>query len=229
MGPEATVLLMSRLIAGTDAQDDCDHVPLIVDSNTQVPSRIRALIDGDGEDPGPTLVTMARKLESYGADALIMPCNTAHNYADVIGNAVGIPFIDMLAETAATLSGMAGKPRLVGVLASPAVRLTGVLDRALAPRGLKAVYPDDDAATLSIIRAVKADGPSTDAARRLSDVARGLEHAGIDVLLIGCTEFSLLADRIEAQAPIVDTLDVLVQSALAFALPAAPSRNRAIG
>ena len=79
MGPEATVLLMSRIIARTPAADDRDHVPLFVDNNTQVPSRIAALIEGTGEDPGPVLADMARRLEANGAEALAMPCNTAHH------------------------------------------------------------------------------------------------------------------------------------------------------
>ena len=41
MGPEATVLLMQRLIAAVPARDDADHVPLLVDSNTRVPSTRR--------------------------------------------------------------------------------------------------------------------------------------------------------------------------------------------
>ena len=60
MGPQATVALMQRLIDAVPAADDRDHIPLIVDDNTQVPSRIAALINGAGTDPGPVLVQMAR-------------------------------------------------------------------------------------------------------------------------------------------------------------------------
>lgn len=48
MGPQATVLLMDKLIAAVRAADDRDHIPLIVDQNTQVPSRIQRLIEGAG-------------------------------------------------------------------------------------------------------------------------------------------------------------------------------------
>lgn len=41
MGPEATVELMSRLIAATPARDDSDHIPLLVDMNPQVPRASR--------------------------------------------------------------------------------------------------------------------------------------------------------------------------------------------
>ncbi len=64
------------------AQDDADHIPLIVDQNPQVPSRISHLIEGTGDDPGPVLADMARRLVAGGAEALAMPCNTAHHYAD---------------------------------------------------------------------------------------------------------------------------------------------------
>ena len=81
MGPEATILLMQRVLAAVPAQDDGDHIPLIVHQNPQVPSRIRRLIEGAGEDPAPVLIRMARDLQAAGAEALAMPCNTAHAYA----------------------------------------------------------------------------------------------------------------------------------------------------
>lgn len=66
MGPEATVDIMQRIIQATPANDDQDHLRLLVDNNPKVPSRIRALIEGTGEDPAPVLVQMARDLERWG-------------------------------------------------------------------------------------------------------------------------------------------------------------------
>ncbi|MDK2775377.1 MAG: aspartate racemase, partial [Tabrizicola sp.] len=62
MGPQATILLMQKVVDGIAAADDADHVPLLVDQNPQVPSRIRHLIESTGDDPGPVLVGMARRL-----------------------------------------------------------------------------------------------------------------------------------------------------------------------
>ena len=100
MGPQATVLLQQRLIEAVEAADDCDHVPLLVDMNPQVPSRLSYILKGEGEDPGPALANMARRLEDAGAEALAMPCNTAHHFAGAIRSAVDIPFIDMVSLTA---------------------------------------------------------------------------------------------------------------------------------
>ncbi|MEM6728701.1 MAG: aspartate racemase, partial [Pseudomonadota bacterium] len=55
MGPAATVLFMSRVIDAVEAKDDADHIPLLVDQNPQVPSRIGTLLEDGDEDPGPVL------------------------------------------------------------------------------------------------------------------------------------------------------------------------------
>ena len=115
MGPEATVLLMQRLLMAVGARDDADHIPLIVHQNPAVPSRIKSLIEERGEDPGPVLAQMARNLHVAGAEALAMPCNTAHAYAPQIISATPLPFLDLRAATVAAL-----QPGRVAMLASPA-------------------------------------------------------------------------------------------------------------
>ena len=79
---------MQKVLDAIPAVDDADHIPLLVDQNPQVPSRIRRLIEGTGEDPAPVLADMARRLVAGGAEALAMPCNTAHHYAPAIRSAV---------------------------------------------------------------------------------------------------------------------------------------------
>ena len=81
MGPEATVELMRRVTARTRAEDDADHVHLLVESNPKIPSRIAHLLEGTGDDPLPEILRVARNLQGAGAEALAMPCNTAHHYA----------------------------------------------------------------------------------------------------------------------------------------------------
>lgn len=226
MGPEATVLLMQRVIAATPAQDDADHIPLLVDQNPQVPSRIAALIEGTGADPGPVLVAMARRLEEAGAEALAMPCNTAHHYAAQLAGSVGIPFLDMITLAAEQAEEQSATGDPVGVLASPAVRITGVLERALARRGRQVIYPDDEAELLRAIRSVKANGPNEEARAVLGAAAVELRDRGAQVQLLACTEFSLLGTDLAPDVQILDTLDVLVAAICAFARSARPSAPR---
>lgn len=209
MGPEATILLQQRVLATVAARDDADHIPLLIDMNPQVPSRIAHLIEGTGIDPAPVLVEMARRLEAAGATALAMPCNTAHHYATQITSAVCVPLLNMvdLAVSHATQSVAQGAG--LGILASPAVRLAGVFEPALERAGLTPLWPDDTDPMLAAIRDIKAHGPTPGTQRILSDTAHALAARGAALILVACSEFSLLAPGLRGPVPVLDTMDVL--------------------
>lgn len=211
MGPEATILFQQRLLDAVPAGDDCDHVPLLIDMNPQVPSRIAHLIEGTGGDPAPVLAAMARRLQAGGAEALAMPCNTAHSYSASITAAVDIPLLNMV-----TLSAERAGPGKIGILASPATRITGVFDTALAQVGATPVWPEDDAPLLHAIRIIKANGATLEAREILRAASEELLAAGAEVQLIGCSEFSLIAEAATPEARVIDTLDVLVAAVLVF-------------
>jgi aspartate racemase len=217
MGPQATVLLMQRLIDTTPAQDDADHIPLIVDQNPAVPSRIRFLLEGTGEDPAPTLAAMARRLQMAGAEALAMPCNTAHHFADTIRAATPLPFLDMVAASISAARSLAAGDTVIGILGSPALRRIGVFDRALAGSGLSPLWPEDDPALLAAIRHIKAGGPPDMPQAALRAASADLFRRGARVQLIACTEFSLIAEPTVTDALPLDTLDLLVRQIRDFA------------
>jgi aspartate racemase len=222
MGPEATVLLIQKIIEATPVQDDRDHIPMIVDNNPQVPSRIDALIHGTGENPGPVLQRMARDLEGAGAEALIMPCNTAHHYAGFIETDISIPFLNMISLTCEKLASELPTGSRVGILASPAVRLSNLFETEMARVGVEPVYASNDDALLRVIRMVKAGGPTQEAVDGLNAIARELEASGVAGILVACTEFSLLRKSIVASVPVTDSLDVITQAAVEFALGDSP-------
>lgn len=205
MGPAATVELMARVIRAVPAADDAGHVPLLVDQNPAVPSRIARLVEGRGEDPGPVLEMMALRLAGAGAQALAMPCNTAHHWVDRV-RAAGLPFLDMVALSVAAVAARAPGGR-VAILGSPALRIAAVHDAPCRDAGLDFAY----AADLDLIRAIKRDGatPATRAA-----FARLVAGQRADAVLVACTEYSLVT---APDARLIDTLDVLVAAIVAFA------------
>lgn len=217
MGPEATILLQQRLLKTVDARDDADHLPLLIDMNPQVPSRIAHLIERTGPDPSDTLASMARRLEAAGATALAMPCNTAHHYAPAIAGAVGIPFLDMVALSVdrAVRAVPAGR---IGFLASPAVRLAGVFDQALSRAGLTPLWPDDSDRMLAAIRSIKAHGATARATATLAEACAELVDKGASMIFVACSEFSLLAPGLSSAVPVLDTIDVLAEAVRDHAL-----------
>ncbi len=229
MGPEATVLLMQKVIHATPADDDADHVPLLVDCNTQVPSRIEALVEGTGASPAPVLVAMARRLEAMGCGALAMPCNTAHAYADDIRAAVAIPFLDMVDLAATALAAHLPEGGRVGMLGSTALRNVGLYEGPLGLRGLDVVYPARQAELMVALKAFKRRADDPQARASLHAAALDMVAEGAEALLVACTEFSLATDALPSTVPVVDALDALVAAVVEAGGSARIGRDRSVG
>lgn len=216
MGPQATAFFMERVIALTDTQDDQDHVPLYVDMNPQIPSRLQFLLDGTGAHPGPVLGQMANGLETQGAEALVMPCNTAHHYANFLTEAMNIPLLNMLELAALEMVEIIGKGGRVGMLASPATDSAKIFQSAFDAVGITAVYPKDAERVLALIRRIKAEGPSADMAAELSLFGQELKRRGAGGLLVGCSEFSIIGAGVKTDLPLRDTVDILARETIRF-------------
>jgi aspartate racemase len=218
MGPEATLDLMRRVLAKTPAQDDQDHIHLIVESNPKIPSRIAHLIEKTGADPAPELVRIAQNLERAGAEALAIPCNTAHAYAQSIRSAIAIPLLDMVQLTVAQIasSPTAGARRVqrVGLLASSAVLATELYAKAFADHGIAVVHPARQDDVMALIKAVKRGETGLEVQVALGRTALDLANQ-TDVLLVGCSELSVISGGITV--PFVDSLDVQAQAIVNFA------------
>jgi aspartate racemase len=111
MGPQATLLLMQKVIDAVPAVDDADHIPLLVDQNPQVPSRIRRLIEGTGDDPAPVLgrhgATPGRGRRRGAGDAL----QHRPSLCPAIRSAAKVPFIDMVHLSVTPSAKLAGSGR----------------------------------------------------------------------------------------------------------------------
>jgi aspartate racemase len=213
MGPEATVDLMQRVIRATPALDDADHIRMLVDNNPKIPSRIKALIEGTGESPGPCLAEMARKLESWGADFLAIPCNTAHFYLEEIRSAVTIPVLDMIELTAVAVTRENPGIRAVGVLAAVAVLKTGLYENAFGRRGVGVVYPPADAQTrlMAAIRTIKTGRYGAEEGTSLKAAADHLAADNAQALIVACTELSVIGQALDTEIRIFDAAQVLAE------------------
>lgn len=216
MGPAATILLQQRLVDATVARSDADHIRLLIDMNPQVPSRIDYLIHGKGPNPGPVLGQMAQALDDSTVDAIAMPCCTAHHFVQDIENAIHVPFLNMIELTAKTVANRIQAGGRVGILASPATEKIELFKKALDQVDLRVAYPDDANAILSTIGAIKSSGLTSGHLSTVQNAVDELVQSGVDAIIVGCSEFSLMSDQLSADLPIVDAVDVLVEGIISF-------------
>ena len=214
MGPAATILLQQRILDAVEVETDRGHLPLLIDMNTQVPSRIDYLIYGHGESPGPVLARMAQGLESNGVDIIVMPCCTAHHFAEEIGQSVSIPFLNMVQLAVCDSARLVSPGGSVGVLASPATMKINLFEKELQQYDLKVRYPEDMDAMLVAIKAIKKSGPGAVVVDSVQSAIRELEDAGAGAIIVGCSEFSLISGQLESAVPMVDAVDVLTTSVI---------------
>ncbi|HDZ35349.1 MAG TPA: amino acid racemase [Thermococcus sp.] len=216
MGPLATAELFRRIVEKTPAKRDQDHPRIIIYNNPKIPDRT-AFILGNGEDPRPELIESARKLESWGADFIIMPCNTAHFFAETIQKAVSIPLVSMVEETAREIEKMG--LRKAGLLATDGTIKGLVYHRALLGRGIQIAVPgekDQQLVMKAIYEGVKA-GNLELGRELLLEVARRLERR-VDGIIAGCTEVSVALKPNDLSVPLIDPLDVIAEKAVRLVL-----------
>lgn len=217
MGPEATVDLIQRIIRLTPALDDADHIRCIVDNNPKVPSRIKAIIEGGGEDPGPCMADMGRRLASWGADFLVIACNTAHYYHSAVQQAVNIPVINLIDLVANHVKENFPGQNKVGMLASPAVALTGLYTERFKPLGITDIWPDADhqAGLLNVIKEIKKGNTGSGVRADYVAVCESLRQQGAQLAIVACTELSALDETLPVD--FLDAAEILAREIVAVA------------
>jgi aspartate racemase len=214
MGPEATVELMARIIKATPAVDDIDHIRMLVDNNPKVPSRIKALIEGDGESPVPCLQDMARRLAAWGSDFLAMPCNTAHYYHRLIQEAVPIPILNMVDLAVREVMTQNPSAKYVGLLASTAVLNVKLYDRRFFEEGVNLLTPSSNhqKGIMDAIKRIKTGNYGSEVLETVQSAADCLLEFGSEVLLVACTELSIIGKEIRSPVKILDAAQILAEA-----------------
>ena len=221
LGPDATIDFMAKVIALTPADTDQDHVHMLVDHNPGVPDRQDAIL-GCGEDPGPELAAMARRLERAGAEFLVIACNTAYAFKDAIVKATSIPLVSIIDVTVAAAAGHA--PDAVGILATEGCLRAGMYQRALANTGIATVLPsaDEFEKLAELTYRIKAGYRGETIARSMAALAAALVARGAQLLIVGCTEIPLVLDATAVGVPLISSTEVLAQETVALALGVKP-------
>lgn len=215
MGPEATVDFMAKVLALTPAARDQDHIRMLVDHNPTVPNRQHAIL-ADGEDPGPDLAAMARRLETAGADFLVIPCNTAFVFADSITSAVDIPLISIIDVSIDALPDGCAH---AGLLATDGCVRAGVYQDGLQARGIEVVLPDDAQmiVLMDLVGRIKAGDTGADVGAAMQALAEALVARGAAALIAGCTEIPLVLSASMVNVPLIASTDALAERTVRYA------------
>ncbi len=217
MGPLATADLFHKIISLTAADCDGEHVRVYIDSNSAIPDRTAAIL-GQGPDPFPAMRDSLRKLESCGADCVIMPCNTAHYFLPRLQGLTDIPFLSIL-ESAAKACRAHFPGKTAGILATRGTLSAGLYQAALGKEGVSCLVPEDweqDALMDVIYGGVKAGAKPECYRTNLLSVLETLSARGADYFVLGCTELPLAFQLLGLPHPALDPTEELAKAAILF-------------
>jgi aspartate racemase len=189
MGPLATADFFRKVVDCTPAEQDERHVPLLVLSDPRIPSRPQAILSG-GPSPLPALLDRRDRLLAAGAQAIVMPCNTAHHWHAELARGLAVPFPSIVACSVEAARARTAPGAGIAIVATRATLRARLFDAALEAQGRRAIVPDDallDGRILPAIAAVKA-GRLDDARVAMEDAVRTLLGAGAAAVLLACTE-----------------------------------------
>ncbi|CAM3876555.1 Aspartate racemase [Pseudomonas reidholzensis] len=196
VGPAATVDFIAKVVQETPAGRDQEHLKLVVEQNPQIPDRTANLLHG-ASDPTVALYATCKRLEDEGAQAIAIPCNTAHAYVERIQGHLRVPIVNMLEETLGYIREHFGEGLPIGLLATSGTLQSRVYHEVAGRLGLVLKVPDD-AGQARVMQAiygecgVKAGFTEGQCRQDLRMAAQQLVEMGVRVLILGCTELPLI-------------------------------------
>ena len=220
MGPEATVDLYAKMTKLTPVTKDQEHLHILIDSYAQIPDRTAYILGKSQENPAPFLIEAAQGLEKAGAQALCMPCNTAHHFLPEIKKHTSLPFISIVESVVSCLKSMPTEPKKVFVMATTGTRDAKVYETQLVANGFTVVPLPEDVQTdlmRCIYDGVK-QGKVMEFVPLFQSVLDSLSGLGADVMVAACTELPILLAYTQSPLPVVDATLELAKACVEFGL-----------
>lgn len=213
LGPLATAHFMEQVARMTQAPAEQDNLDMIVYNFPSIPDRTGYILGSNLRSPLPGLMWAGRALDREAVSAIAIPCVTAHFFYDDLSRELRSPIIHDIRATAQYLKerGVGS----VGILATEGTVSSGLFTQELLPLNIRPVLPDakgqQDVNHL-IYRNIKAGlPPEMDRFRR---VEADLRRRGAEVIILGCTELSVLARDQQLSPGFLDTTKVLVKESI---------------
>lgn len=220
LGPMATAYFMELLTKMTDAKCDQEHLDIITYSKPSIPDRTAYILGNSDLNPAPPMIEAGLKLKEIGADAIAIPCITAHYFHDELESGIGLPVIHAMRETAQYLK--ENEITKVGLMATDGTVQSGIFQKSLEEEGIEVITPYSQNLVMKIIYdEVKSNKPVN--MEEFNQVIYELFGRGAQRVLLGCTELSVAKKDFKVDSRILDVLEVLSRSVLTYAGKLSPN------
>ena len=167
------------------------------------------------------LCDKARKLESIGADIIVIATNTMHKLADKIQKNINIPILH-IADCVAKEC-LEQKIKRVGLLGTKYTMTENFLKNRLIKNGLDVYVPNKDEDINEIDRIIFKElcvGIIKNNSKQyyINVINNMIKEFKIDGIILGCTEIEMLIKKNDLDIPIFDTTQAHINSIVNYIL-----------
>ena len=210
LGPLATARFMELVTQMTDAKRDQENVDMIVYNFPSIPDRTGYILGSNLKSPLPGLKSVAHALVRQRVSCIVIPCVTAHYFHRELQGVIPVPIINGVAETVKLLKDQDIKK--VGIMATDGTIRSALLSRELDLAGIIPVIPSPkrQADVMHLIYQNVKAGKQADM-QRFRRVQQELLDCGAEVILLGCTELSLIKRDGNVGPGFLDVMEVLAR------------------
>ena len=212
MGPLAGIELQKKIITASPAKRDQDHIKMICFTNPHINDRTSCL--NNGEDFSTSIATSLNQLENFGALVGIIACNTAHAQIEAIKSKTKLLLINIVEETVAYIANNFPRAKKIGLLATDGTINAHVYNQYLEKCNLQQILPDKEKQAIVMELIYNETGLKSCFIDNkinifvLDYLIQDLLNSGADLVILGCTELSMLKVN---NNKVVDPLDVAAQ------------------
>ena len=177
---------------------------------------------GDWDKAGELLADAALKLQTAGADCIVLCTNTMHKVAAEIEQAISIPLLHIADATAECLVKQGISK--VGLLGTRFTMEQDFYKGRLTERfGIEVIVPSAPERDLvhSVIYEELCLGRICESSRaQYIEIINTLHQAGAQAVILGCTEIGLLVSQKDVEVPLYDTTKIHATAAVVKAISA---------
>jgi len=208
LGPAATAYFYSLVTKMTNAQREQNHLELLIYSKPSIPDRTEFILDQCKENPLYPMLEAGKTLTSQGADLIAIPCITAHYFYEQLVKEIKIPIIHVIKETVQYLK--EHRIQSVGVMATNGTIGSKLIQDELERNKITIKLPSKEKQkfTMDIIYDnVKACRPLE--MEKFYEVSEELKREGAEVILLACSELSIIKGMRNIGSGFLDMMEVL--------------------
>ncbi len=213
LGPMSTVYFYELVTSLTKAKCDQEHIDIVISSRATTADRTAFITGKSDENPLDKMIPDAKRLVSFGADVIAIPCNTAHYFYDRLAAEVDVQILNIIEESVKTLKEQGVKR--FGLLATDGTVNSSTYQKYCEDHGIECIIPDtkNQARIMDIIYSEIKCGKPADM-ESFYAAAYSLRERGCERLILGCTELSLIKKNESLGDFYVDSLECLAISTI---------------